>query len=198
MRQNKTIGILGGSFNPVNLGHVGMANFALDKVDEVWMVPTFSLVHGKKLVDFDMRVDMLKLSLENESPLIKVSDIEKRLALSGYFKDLWEALNKEHPDNIFYIIGEDVADNIDKFYMGEFLKKNVRFILMQRTGYEPKTDLSWVKNNGGIELLDFKMPCTISSTIARECIIAEDYKKALSQMHSSVLDYILKNNLFKN
>lgn len=197
-QNNKKIGIFGGSFNPVSRGHVYVARTVLNKcdVDEVWMIPCCTHNHGKELEDCEHRIKMLNIAIELEDPRIKVNDIEMRNNLSGKTKDLFDALKKEYPDYDFYfIIGQDVADNFDRFYKSDYLKSNLKFIVLSRAGINTLVKNQWytVKPN---TYIDINLTRPTSSTLARTYISKRQIQRAIGQLAIPVMSYILENNLY--
>jgi len=198
MHQSKTIVVLGGSFNPVTNAHVFVANELVKKlsIDELWLVPVHSHAFNKNLEEAIHVNRMLQLSIESSDKKIKVNDIEGRLKLSGYTKDLWNALHSEYTDINFYIaIGQDVADDFDLFYEHEFLKKNARFIVFPRAGYNTKIKDQWYTHYPHVYV---HIPIMkLSSTDVRSFIERKKFKELNKLMHPQVLSYIKENKLYE-
>lgn len=197
----KSIGILGGSFDPVTLAHIHVANTVLEnvKLDELWMIPCYNHKFGKDLSAYNDRVEMLSVATETEDDKIKISDIEFRYNLSGSTKELFELLYTEFPDYTFYfIMGQDIADVFNKFEGSEWLKKNVRFIIVSRVGVGTKVLNQWYTKSPNIYLGDIDLFEDISSTNAREYAKLKKYDDLLSQVPIQVLNYVIKNNLYNS
>ncbi len=81
----KRIAILGGSFNPPHLGHVGMAQYVLGRhlADEVWVVPCADHPYAKPLAPFADRMEMCSLAFQGIAQVI-VSDLESKLSQPSY------------------------------------------------------------------------------------------------------------------
>ena len=104
------IGVLGGTFDPPHLGHLGMSMNVLDTglVDEIWFVPCLKHRFGKAPASFEHRLAMCRLLVSSEKR-IKVSDIESALDRPGYTLDLVRKLMADHPDDTFRLIaGQDI------------------------------------------------------------------------------------------
>lgn len=105
------IGILGGTFNPIHIAHLRIAEEVRDRFDlaQVVFVPAAAPPH-KLLVDdlpFASRYEMVRLSIAG-NPGFDLSDIEGRRAGKSYSIDTLRALRSERPDDeFFFIIGSD-------------------------------------------------------------------------------------------
>lgn len=198
-KNKKVIAVFGGSFNPVTRGHIHTANQVIEwiDIDELWFVPCCTHAHGKKLEDCVHRIKMLDAALETEDKKIKVNDIECRLNMSGRSKDLLDVLKIEYPDDDFYIvIGQDVANNFDKFYAYEYLQQNAKFIVVPRAGYETAIENQWYTEGPHIYL--YGMTTTkLSSTLVRETIKDKKYNELFAQVPLQVISYVLENKLYE-
>lgn len=104
------IGILGGTFDPPHLGHLGMALNVLKtgKVREIWFVPCLAHRFGKAPTAFEHRVAMCRILIAGHAPL-SVSTIEKSINRPGYTLDLVIRLIADFPTHRFYLIaGQDI------------------------------------------------------------------------------------------
>ena len=107
------IGIYGGTFNPIHLGHTSLAKAICDAklVDEIWLMvsPLNPLKRNQQteLLHHSVRFEMAQLALENESQ-IKASDFETHLPLPSYTINTLRALQTAYPDHEFVLlVGED-------------------------------------------------------------------------------------------
>ena len=63
------IGILGGSFDPITCGHIDLAKYVLNSqynIDQIWLLPCYKSLTGKKLQDSIHRLNMCELAIQNE------------------------------------------------------------------------------------------------------------------------------------
>lgn len=131
----KKVGLLGGSFDPVHMGHVQMAKSAADQLglDEVWFVPTSQTpLKSRLLTDARHRVEMLKTILEID-PRFRLCEEELNRPGPSYTIDTLRALTEKHQDTeFFYVIGEDQARHLDEWKDADELKKLATFVVAKR------------------------------------------------------------------
>ena len=112
-------GLFFGSFNPVHIGHLIIANHIVEHtdIDEVWLVVTPHNPHKKKatlLSDFQ-RLSMVRLAVENY-PKIKASNIEFDLPQPNYTINTLTVLQEKYPDKQFVLLmGEDNLASLPKW-----------------------------------------------------------------------------------
>lgn len=105
------IGIFGGTFDPVHLGHLIIAEQAREqaKLDRVWFVPSARPPHKleKPITPFDRRADMLQLAIAGQ-PNFEVQFVEKDRPGPSFTVDTLADLQRLHPDaEFFLIVGAD-------------------------------------------------------------------------------------------
>lgn len=120
MTAPRSVGIFGGSFNPIHLGHVLLAVTSVQQtnssIDQVVLVPVYKHAVKRNLLPFEDRVRMCELAIENfasssskssQFPIIAVSTIEKKVGASN--GAMIEALKKEYPSStkFYWICGDD-------------------------------------------------------------------------------------------
>lgn len=195
------VGILGGAFNPVTIGHIKLAKFVIGQgvVDQVWLTPCYKHRYGKDMVDANHRLAMCKIATATDST-IGVSDIEIEYRLTGETYKLINKLQSNAITNKIYdfsvIIGQDNANTFDQWYKHEELAKMVRFIVVPRKGIETEQD--WYKSFPHLFLgMDTDIP-KISSTEVREHLAFATTKTPTleANLPAGVLDYIFKHKLY--
>ena len=134
------IGLFFGSFNPIHVGHLIIANHILNKeiIERLWFVvsPQNPLKEKNTLLrDYD-RLFLVKIATEDDVR-IKVSDLEFHLPQPSYTINTVTYLNEKYPNETFSIImGSDSFQNLGRWKNYETLIKNHDFIVYQRTGFD--------------------------------------------------------------
>ena len=105
------IGLFFGSFNPIHIGHLIVANVMAEStdLDQVWFVvtPQNPFKRNKQLLHEEDRYKMVELATQNNNKL-KVSDVEFSMPRPSYTIDTLKKLREKHPQHTFrLIIGED-------------------------------------------------------------------------------------------
>ncbi|GAB5401648.1 MAG: nicotinate (nicotinamide) nucleotide adenylyltransferase [Aureisphaera sp.] len=119
MATSKKIGLYFGTFNPIHVGHLTIANHMVEfgDLDEVWMVVTPHNPHKKKktLLDNHHRLVMVEIALE-DYPKIKASKVEFDLPQPNYTVNTLAVLDEKYPDHNFCLImGEDNLKSFHKW-----------------------------------------------------------------------------------
>ncbi|BDU50651.1 nicotinate-nucleotide adenylyltransferase [Haliovirga abyssi] len=190
--KKKKIGIYGGSFNPIHMGHLILAEWIKDRydLDEIWFIPVGIPSHRENnLVNWELRYKMVKESIK-DNPKFKVLDIEIKKDVTSYTIDTLVELKKRYPDYKFYeIIGEDSAEYLDKWKDIEKLLTMCKFIVVNRKGYN-------FKNIYGEKVKIISSPIIeISATEIREKI--KNGKSIKYLVNENVLDIIKKEKIYK-
>lgn len=139
----KKVGILGGTFNPPHIGHVIMANEALNalRLDEVRFMPNAIAPH--KRMDDDASIENRLYMVELVSklhPHFTIETFELERGGISYTYDTMVALQEREPDVQFYfIIGGDMIDSLHTWYKIEELVQIVHFVGLKRPGTLSKT-----------------------------------------------------------
>lgn len=112
-------GIFGGSFNPIHLGHIGLAQHILQQklVDQIWLMvsPQNPLKSDNSLMDENLRLKLAEMSVKNFNNIF-VSDFEFNLPKPSFTFNTLSLLSKQYPDRSFYlIIGADNWCNFSKW-----------------------------------------------------------------------------------
>lgn len=205
------VAVLGGSFNPVTLGHTQLASelIKLPNIDEVWFIPNNNSVFGKELISFEHRANMLSLAISelNHSSIYSLFNqrfflktIERDQNLPGYTLDLVEALEEINNKNKYefrYVIGQDIANSINNYRYYKTLIKIANFIVVPRKPYLPVGDM-WYMGVGHTYLELEKDIIEVSSTEVRKIISGphEDLYLLSGKLELSVIKYILDNKLY--
>ncbi|MGH7442740.1 MAG: nicotinate (nicotinamide) nucleotide adenylyltransferase [bacterium] len=137
MRPLRSLGLFGGSFNPVHSGHVLLARLARETLglDEVWFIPCHRSADGKKLAPGPLRLRWLKMALRGESGL-KASDVElRRGGLSRTVDTLSELRLRLGPLTRFtLLLGQDQALRLPAWKEAQALPALCRLAVFRRPG----------------------------------------------------------------
>ena len=133
------IGILGGTFDPVHIGHISLGTAAISEanLEKLIVMPAYiqPFKQGKRVTDDEHRLAMTRLAFENVTKS-EISTLEiDRMRISYTFDTLSE-LKKQYPDKeLFFITGTDSFMQVHSWYKGVELLKNFSFIVSSRPGY---------------------------------------------------------------
>lgn len=140
LRNKQTVGILGGTFNPVHLGHLILAQRALETYDleKVMLVPAASPPHKptSNLLPAHHRLAMLELAAEGD-PALEVCTIELERSGVSYAVDTVGSLCRRNPDtDIYFIIGADTLPELHLWKDIYDLLAMCTFVTFARPGFD--------------------------------------------------------------
>jgi nicotinate-nucleotide adenylyltransferase len=169
MESTKNIGLFFGSFNPIHIGHLIIANIMVETtpLNKVWFVvspqnpfkPSKGLLH-----EFD-RYDMVRAAVYDNYKL-EVSDVEFTLPKPSYTIHTLVYLSEKHPDKKFKIIlGEDNLVNFTRWKNYERIVEDYGLYVYPRPGMQP----SPLKQHPNVTMVDAPL-LDISATFIRACI----------------------------
>lgn len=143
---NKT-GIFSGSFNPIHIGHLALANWLCEfgGLDEVWFLvtPQNPLKRKADLLDDHFRLHLVEKAIRSYRKF-KVCDIEFSLPSPLYTINTLAALTKEYPEKQFsLIIGADNWHNIEKWKEWEKLLTTYPVLIYPRLNFPIETPVSY-------------------------------------------------------
>jgi nicotinate-nucleotide adenylyltransferase len=132
------VGIFGGTFDPVHLGHLILAEQCREQVrlDQVWFVPTGKPPHKtqRQLTPFAQRAEMLALALAG-NPAFRVEEIEKDRPGPSYTADTLEVLHGHHPEHEFFLLlGGDALRDLPGWHEPGRIVTRAALVVMARTG----------------------------------------------------------------
>lgn len=135
----KSVGIFGGSFNPIHTGHIAFAKSLCEKagLDEVWFMVSPMNPFKKAatdLLDDQLRLEMVKKALEGE-PQLQACDYEFHLPKPSYTWHTLQAISKDYPDIRFtLLIGGDNWAAFDKWYHHDDILAHYPIVVYPRKG----------------------------------------------------------------
>lgn len=138
MSGKRKIAIFGGTFDPVHLGHLIMAEQCREQagLDEVWFMPAARPPHKQRhdITPFPRRVDMLQFAIAGH-PVFRVEEIEnERTGPSFLFETLAE-LTQRHPQaELHFLIGSDSLRDLPHWREPRRIVELTQFLVVPRTG----------------------------------------------------------------
>lgn len=140
------IGLYFGSFNPIHIGHMAIANYMVEytDIDQLWFVvsPQNPLKKKESLLNDQYRLDMVELAIGNDSRF-EICDIEFRMPQPSYTIDTLTYLDEKHPSYDFAILmGSDGLPTFHKWKNAEeLIKKYKRYVYPRHTENEAQLKL---------------------------------------------------------
>lgn len=200
----KKIGIMGGTFDPIHIGHLMLAEQAYDKfdLDKVLIMPTGNPPHKDNAVSVPTkhRVQMARLAIENNKHF-ELSLVEVERSGYTYTYETLENLKKENPDvEYYFIIGADSLLDFDKWREPNKICEDATILVATRynlSSKELKRQIEEVSNKYNAKIYSLETPnIDISSKLIRALVSTG--KSIKYYVTSDVERYIYKNNLYKH
>jgi nicotinate-nucleotide adenylyltransferase len=187
------IGLLFGSFNPIHVGHLIIAECALNEceLDRVWLMvsPQNPLKNKAQLISEYDRYAMAELAI-GDNPRMQASNFEFTLPVPSYTIDTLEKLKGVHPGYTFSLImGEDNLDHFHKWKRYEDLLRTYPIWVYPRVG----SDGSGFDRYPEVRKFSFPY-LDISATRVREMLAMG--KSVRYIVTGEVYQYIMRNRLY--
>ena len=136
------VGLYFGSFNPIHIGHLIIANHILNetRLEKIWFIvsPHNPLKESKSLLNEFDRLHMVRLAVQDDNR-VKCSDIEFNLPKPSYTTNTLAFLSEKYPEHQFSIImGSDSYQNLDKWKNFEHIISTYSIYVYQRKDFEVK------------------------------------------------------------
>ena len=191
MEKIRTV-IFGGSFDPVHIGHISLAEEVLNSglADEVWFMVSPHNPHKEqcKLSDENVRLEMAQLAVAGNSGF-KACDFEFGLPRPSYTINTLSALEESYPDREFILlIGADNWEKFDRWYKHDELLARYGIIVY------PRDNSAVPAVPDGVIWLSAKLH-DVSSTLIRGLVASGGNISGL--VAPVVEEYINKNNLYR-
>ena len=203
----KKIGILGGTFNPIHMGHLIMAEEVCKRhnLSKVLFIPAYIPPHKyvEDLANANQRYQMVKHAI-NENSKFEVSNMEiKREGKSFTIDTIREIIHHYGEDiDIFLIIGADSLNELELWKDIKKLSQLCHFVIVNRPGYKTEPSTRLVEIIGSDKVLDMERlrltiePVGISSTNIRKRI--NDGIEIKNLVPECVEVYIKEHGLYCN
>lgn len=190
----KNIAILGGSFNPIHIGHliIGESVYATMAYDKILYMPSGKPPHktDTTMINKNYRLKMCQLAVRN-NPHFEVSDYECKKNTYSYTVDTIRELKEKNPDtNYSLIIGADTLMSILTWKKSALLFTYCEFIVVNRPGFNQsdlQRQIAMLSNRYGAKIKVMHIPnLEISSTQIRKNIAANTSIKYLVPKHVEI------------
>ena len=195
----KKVGLFFGTFNPIHIGHLIIANHIEEysDLDEVWLVVTPHNPHKEKktLLNDMHRYQMVEIALE-DYPKLKASKIEFGLKQPNYTVITLVHLREKYPNHNFSLImGEDNLNTFHKWKNYESIIENHDIYVYPRI-FKDKKQISQIEKNYFYKIHKINAPIVeISSTFIRKAI--KNKKNILPLLPYKTWEYLDEMNFYK-
>lgn len=188
------IGIMGGSYNPIHIGHAIIANYIIQNtcLDKLWLMvsPENPFKSGQKMASDMDRIRMTEMVASRLDNVV-TSAFEFSLPRPSYTIDTLNALQSKFPNDEFYlIIGADNWAAFERWRNHQEIIENFHIFVYPRHGYDVVIPQD-VANK--VELVDAPF-IEVSSTKIREQL--GEYKNMCFYLPEDVYEYIVKKHLY--
>jgi nicotinate-nucleotide adenylyltransferase len=189
----RRIGILGGTFDPPQNGHIAVALEVLRHLDleSVLFVPAGNPWQKSLATSVDHRVEMVRLAIAGHEKLaLNTVDIDR--AGPTYTVDTLRDIHEQYPGaNLFFILGDEAFDGIETWKNVDELAGLATFVVVSRVGTPVKVP---VKLSPSVNLLEITT-LPVSSTLCRERI--QEGKALEGLVPGRVAEYIFDHQLYR-
>lgn len=188
------IGLFFGSFNPVHVGHMIIANYMIQNSDleELWMVISPQNPHKKKSTlakDYD-RLHLVELAI-GDNLKIKSSNIEFGLPQPSYTIDTLTYLKQKYPEKEFVLImGGDNLGTLHKWKNYEMIINNHEIYVYKR----PEYDLGELVDHRSVSVFEAPLMHISASYIREQIKLGKDIRYLVPD---AVYEYLDKTTLYK-
>lgn len=203
----KKIGLFFGTYNPIHVGHLVIANHLANytELDEVWLVvsPQNPLKKKDSLLQDYHRLALVREAIE-DNPRLKASDIEFSLPMPSFTSNTLAYVNEKYPDYSFALImGEDNLRTFHKWKNYEDILKNNRIYVYPRVLTEQEKEASLTKveednrlrNHQNVIICDDVPVMKISASFIRTAI--KEKKDVSYLLTQPVFKYLTEMHFYK-
>ncbi len=201
----KKVGLYFGTFNPIHVGHLIIANHMADHtdIDEVWLVvtPQNPFKQKSSLLPDYQRLNLSRIAVE-DNPKVRVSDVEFKLTKPSYTINTLAHLHEAHPDVDFSLImGEDNLRSLHKWKnVDQILERHSIFVYPRVLTIQEKEDLkshrtnALLTNHPHIKKIDAPVMKLSASFIRQSIKDGHDVRYLLTE---PVFNYVTEMHFYK-
>lgn len=162
-------GLYFGSFNPIHIGHLAIANFIIEfsDLEQIWFVvsPQNPLKEKKSLLKDYHRLEMVRLAIEGDDRF-QASDIEFRLPTPSFTIDTLTYLSEKHPGREFQLVmGSDGLKTFHKWKNADLITRHYHRLIYPRPG----SDMMELSKTPNATIVDAPL-MEISSSFIRRAV----------------------------
>ena len=197
------IGIIGGTFDPVHIGHLIIAQNAISQyhLDRVLFVPTGQAPHkdNRYIEQSAHRLEMIRLSIKDNKDFF-FSAMEINAPTTSYTYLTLQQLKHLYPDwELYFIMGADSLDYLDKWYHPEIICAMATILVAVRDQFDAeavknKIDAIKAQFEANIKLIETPNVSVSSRDIRKRVSTKEPIRYLVTQ---PVEDYIERHNLYR-
>lgn len=198
------IGIMGGTFDPVHIGHLLLGEFAYEefKLDEIWFMPNGNPPHKKTEYTEESlrhRIEMVKLAV-SDVPYFKVCLYEAETEEHSYTYSTMQEFNRRYPENDFYfILGADSLFAIEEWRNFQEIFPTCTILAAMRDDKDVQSmhdQIDYLSDRYGARIELLRAPLVeISSTVIRRR--ASRGLSARYMVPDRVAGYIAEHKLYR-
>jgi nicotinate-nucleotide adenylyltransferase len=187
-------GLYFGSFNPIHVGHMAIANYMVEytEIDQLWFVvsPQNPFKSKRSLLDDYQRLELVNRAIGDDLRF-RASKVEFNLPKPSFTIDTLTYLSEKYPTHQFFILmGSDNLESITKWKNADILLASYDIIIYPRPGFDPAS----AKQYARVQVANAPL-MEISSTFIRESIKAgKDVRHFLPYR---AWDYLQQMNFYK-
>ncbi len=188
------VGLFFGSFNPIHVGHLIIANFMATQtdLDQVWIVvsPQNPLKKSNSLARDSDRLHLVRIAID-DNPSLRASNVEFNLPKPSYTIDTLTYLKEEHENKEFVLImGGDNVASLKKWKNYELILANHQIYVYERPEYK----MGELANHPSVKV--FKAPqMKISASYIRKCL--KEKKSIQYLVTPEVFDYLDSSSMYR-
>lgn len=212
----KRIGVFGGTFDPVHLGHMGSAKALLTAqgLDEIYFMPCQQHPHDKQpMVNVEQRLAMLNLAVQGQSSF-HVDDRELARSGKSFTVDSLIDIREEVGEQavLLFLLGSDAFAQFHRWQRWETIFSLANIAVIERANAQSVQAIEALalkqKINQAVDFVDAPCgqitiaslpPYPVSSTLLREQLLPTSTNSSLLTefMSPQVLDYIYQQHLYR-